>query len=106
MGLSLIWNISEAICIVVRGGHRGIHPGANVALDLILWLGLAGADVALWLIGIASSVIGYASSYSSYGSYGSSYDDFNDVFGDDLSNTVSGIRTKGQAMLGLTAVLT
>jgi hypothetical protein len=21
-------------------GHRGIHPGANVALDLILWLGI------------------------------------------------------------------
>jgi hypothetical protein len=104
--LSLIWNVSEAICILTRGGHRGIHPGANVGLDLILWLALAGADVALWLIGVASSIVGAATSYSSYGDYGSGYDDFDDVFGDDLSNTVKGIRAKGQALLGLTAVLT
>jgi hypothetical protein len=23
----------------VRGGHRGIHPGAIVGVDLIVWLG-------------------------------------------------------------------
>jgi hypothetical protein len=26
---------------VKRGGHRGIHPGAVVAVDLLLWLGWA-----------------------------------------------------------------
>ncbi|KAL2162478.1 hypothetical protein VTH06DRAFT_7392 [Thermothelomyces fergusii] len=38
--VSVTWALAEGICILVRGGHRGMHPGANVALDLLLWLGL------------------------------------------------------------------
>ncbi|KAJ2892110.1 hypothetical protein MKZ38_010226 [Zalerion maritima] len=56
--LALIWDISECICISVRGGHRGIHPGAVVALDLLIWLGYLSATVALSLLGYAASVFG------------------------------------------------
>ncbi|KAL1836115.1 hypothetical protein VTJ49DRAFT_5560 [Mycothermus thermophilus] len=39
IGLTLIWDVAEAICLVVRGGNRGIHPGAIVGIDLLMWLG-------------------------------------------------------------------
>ncbi|KAK3374603.1 hypothetical protein B0H63DRAFT_452457 [Podospora didyma] len=117
--LSIAWNVAEGICILARGGHRGIHPGANVGLDLIIWLGLAGADIGLWLIGIASwvvestagsygygSYIGYGGSSSSYGyNYGSNYRS-NLLGGSDLTNAVDGVRSKGSALMGITAVLT
>ncbi|KAK5662273.1 hypothetical protein OQA88_8179 [Cercophora sp. LCS_1] len=92
--VSLAWNVAEGICIVTRGGHRGIHPGANVALDLLLWLALVCVCVALWFLGLASSAIG---SYS----YFSSYDDlYNDAY-----YSAREIAGKGQAMLGICAVL-
>lgn len=37
--------MAEIICIFARGGHRGIHPGAVVAIDLILWLGFIVSTV-------------------------------------------------------------
>ncbi|KAL1841529.1 hypothetical protein VTJ49DRAFT_6958 [Mycothermus thermophilus] len=43
VGLSAAWALAEGIAILVRGGHRGIHPGANVALDLLIWLGIVPA---------------------------------------------------------------
>ncbi len=36
---TFLWDIAEGICILVRGGHRGIHPGAIVGVDLVIWLG-------------------------------------------------------------------
>ncbi|KAH8176700.1 hypothetical protein LIA77_05118 [Sarocladium implicatum] len=48
---SLIWNIAEGICLVVRGGHRGIHPGACVGVDLILWLGFSSCSIMFTLFG-------------------------------------------------------
>ena len=50
----MIWTTAESICIVVRPGRRGIHPGANVALDLILWLLFIPATAALSFISLAS----------------------------------------------------
>ena len=38
LGLSILWNIANITTLLVR--NRAIHPGANVACDLILWLGL------------------------------------------------------------------
>lgn len=38
LGLSILWNIANIITLLAR--NRAIHPGANVACDLILWLGL------------------------------------------------------------------
>ena len=38
LGLSIIWNIANIATLLAR--NRAIHPGANVACDLLLWLGL------------------------------------------------------------------
>lgn len=38
-GLAAVWQIAEFITICARGGQLGIHPGAHVALHLLLWLG-------------------------------------------------------------------
>jgi len=45
--VTFIWDVAESICIWKRGGHRGIHPGAIVAIDLIAWLGWAFVDLLL-----------------------------------------------------------
>ncbi|KAL6869637.1 hypothetical protein ACO1O0_000963 [Amphichorda felina] len=37
--VGIIWDVAEGICILARRGRRGIHPGAIVAIDLLLWLG-------------------------------------------------------------------
>jgi hypothetical protein len=47
--VAFVWSLAEAICICVRGGHRGIHPGACVGVDLILWLGFAGGSISMAL---------------------------------------------------------
>ncbi len=71
-----------------------------MALDLLLWLGLVGGTIGLWLIGIAAVVVsgGYSSGYgySSYSSY-SSY-----VTGSSNLAKVAGM---GQALVGLGATL-
>lgn len=38
LGLSILWNVANISVLLAR--NRGIHPGANVACDLLLWLGL------------------------------------------------------------------
>ena len=38
LGLSILWNLANIATLLAR--NRAIHPGANVACDLILWLGL------------------------------------------------------------------
>ncbi|KAF6220593.1 hypothetical protein HO133_003026 [Letharia lupina] len=38
LGLSIIWNVANILVLLIR--NRPIHPGANVACDLLLWLGL------------------------------------------------------------------
>lgn len=45
----MIFDVAESICLLVRRGHRGMHPGACVAVDLILWLGFTGGAVYLGL---------------------------------------------------------
>lgn len=54
LGLSIIWNFINILVLLIR--NRPIHPGANVACDLLLWLGLiatgtlatAGAERYFW----------------------------------------------------------
>lgn len=65
LGLSIVWNIANIVTLLAR--HRFIHPGANVACDLLLWLGL-GITGALAAIG--------ATNYSFVNAYG--YDDSSD----------------------------
>ena len=38
LGLSILWNIANISTLIAR--NRAIHPGANVACDLLLWLAL------------------------------------------------------------------
>ncbi|OBT60867.1 hypothetical protein VE03_09697 [Pseudogymnoascus sp. 23342-1-I1] len=41
-GVTLAWNIAEGITLIARRRtYKGIHPGACVGVDLILWLALA-----------------------------------------------------------------
>ena len=95
------WDIAEGICLLVRGGHRGIHPGANVALDLLIWLGFLMATLLLGL-GVAgfSLLAGYASSYNYYSDY--SYGGYNYS---SVSRAAGSILSMGQATLGLAATL-
>jgi hypothetical protein len=65
-----MWDVAELITICARRSHRGIHPGANVALDLLIWLG-AAASVALLGIFLSMAATNYRprGSYSYYDSY-------------------------------------
>ncbi|MCJ1387276.1 hypothetical protein MMC18_000116 [Xylographa bjoerkii] len=38
LGASIIWNFANVVVLFVR--KRPMHPGANVGMDLVLWLGL------------------------------------------------------------------
>ncbi|KAI0594525.1 hypothetical protein F4775DRAFT_428331 [Biscogniauxia sp. FL1348] len=65
-GISLIWSIAELITICARTGHKGIHPGAHVALHLLLWLGfLVG-------VGLTGYLLAFTTLYDYYDYY---YDD-------------------------------
>ncbi len=68
LGLSILWNVANIVTLLVR--NRAIHPGANVACDLLLWLGL------LFTGGIASfGASNYLYFYAyddDYGYYGGS----------------------------------
>ena len=56
LGLSLSWSITNIMVLFKRNG-RYMHPGFNVAFDLLLWLGLivtdffAGLGGAFWVTG-------------------------------------------------------
>lgn len=94
--VALAWDIAEGICILVRGGHRGIHPGACVGVDLILWLALIACTTVVGLLGIGS-----AWSYYYHSSY---YYDYYDL--DYDSALIGDLITKGRAVLGLAGCLT
>jgi hypothetical protein len=53
--VSAVWSLSDGICILARGGRRGIHPGANVALDLLLWMGCIVGVVIVSFFGIPAT---------------------------------------------------
>ncbi|KAH6898286.1 hypothetical protein B0T10DRAFT_102967 [Thelonectria olida] len=74
-GLAFIWNVAESICICVRGGHRGIAPGAVVALDLLIWLGYLAAVVfhGIWGISDYYYEYGYESGNEFSEGHGSAY---------------------------------
>lgn len=40
----------------MRKGHKGLHPGFNVGMDLIIWLGLVGCNAGLGIIGMTSDL--------------------------------------------------
>ncbi|KAK3291649.1 uncharacterized protein B0H64DRAFT_409668 [Chaetomium fimeti] len=94
--VSTIWSFAEGICIITRAGRRGIHPGANVAVDLLLWLGLVVGTVLLWLGGAAAPVT-FRYYYSGDGYDQDRYDTLTEL------TRLAGL---GRALLGLGATLT
>jgi hypothetical protein len=61
--VTFVWSIAELICILARRGHRGIHPGAIVGLDLILWMGYVVTVVMFCYVGAFSYDSWYSGSY-------------------------------------------
>ncbi|KAL2756390.1 hypothetical protein ACRALDRAFT_1081731 [Sodiomyces alcalophilus JCM 7366] len=59
---AIIWEVAEFITLCARGGRVGIHPGAHVALHLLIWL--------VWAISLGFE----ATSLYFYGIWGD-YDD-------------------------------
>ena len=74
VGVSLCWAAAELITVCARRGRRGIHPGAHVALHLLLWLGLC--------VAVALNAILFAA-WSLYGDY---YDYYDYYYYDDVDS--------------------
>ena len=76
LGLSILWNVANISTLLAR--NRAIHPGANVACDLLLWLGLlvTGGFAAL---GVAAYL-----AYNAYDDY--TYDSGSPYGGGTYSN--------------------
>ncbi|KAH7162764.1 hypothetical protein B0J13DRAFT_536913 [Dactylonectria estremocensis] len=68
-GVAFIWDVAESICLCTRRGHRGIHPGAVVGVDLILWLGYIVAVVLFGIIWGVNDDYYYSYYYSSVTNY-------------------------------------
>ncbi|SPQ26522.1 65edb3fb-c379-489a-9eac-a4c3862a4fa9 [Thermothielavioides terrestris] len=64
-----IWDIAEGICILCRGGHRGIHPGAIVAIDLLCWLGWVVIVFFMCVSGLITRARYFIDDYSGYDDY-------------------------------------
>ncbi|KAG7286270.1 hypothetical protein NEMBOFW57_008578 [Staphylotrichum longicolle] len=66
LAITFIWDVAEAICILKRGGNRGIHPGAIVAIDLLVWLGWGFVDLVLGTAGLLGRARYLIEDYSGY----------------------------------------
>ncbi|KAK4165477.1 hypothetical protein QBC43DRAFT_186142, partial [Cladorrhinum sp. PSN259] len=55
-GPGIICTFIDALCIVCRKGHRSIHPGVNVALDLVLFLSFIGTIIWFSLLSAAAKL--------------------------------------------------
>ncbi len=93
--LAVLWDIDEIFTFCARHG-RGIHPGAHVAIELILWLACCGMggiivrasfDVGVWL----GTVGGYDSTADDFAGL-----DYGDYSQGDLQ-AISGYLTKARA---------
>ena len=101
MIVTFIWNVAEIICIRARGGNRGIHPGAVVAIDLIAWLGWAFILVLFSASGIVRRPRYLIEDYSGYYRY--NYDE--DKVTDEDRKLEDEIRGKGRAILAFLALV-
>jgi hypothetical protein len=97
--VSAVWSLSDGICILARGGRRGIHPGANVALDLLLWMSCIVGVVIVSFFGIPANedyldVLDYRIDRYRLG-----------TSGEVTRAKVTAAAAMGQAMVGLGATL-
>jgi hypothetical protein len=92
------------ICILKRGGNRGIHPGAVVAIDLLAWLGWGCVLLLVSVMGMITRprymIEDYSGYDDSYGRYTYGYDE-SKVTAEDaaLEKEIAG---KGRAMVAFT----
>jgi hypothetical protein len=102
------WDIAEIVCIFARGGNRGIHPGAIVAIDLLAWLGWIIAAFFLGASGVTNRGYWWIDDYSGYdtdrygyryGSYDPSKASPEDV---RLQNEIQG---RGRALIAFVALI-
>ncbi|KAH8888712.1 hypothetical protein GQ53DRAFT_229253 [Thozetella sp. PMI_491] len=103
---AILWDKIEFLTLCIRRG-RGVHPGAHVAVELILWLGCSGMGAlilrAAWNVNnlLASIKAYYAASDDYNGIDYSSYSK-GDIQG--INNYVTKARAAG-ALLFLVAVI-
>lgn len=64
LGISVIWNIANIIVRLSR--PRPMHPGANVGVDLVLWLSLISTGLLALFAGLANLSRSEVLSYYSY----------------------------------------
>lgn len=95
--MTFIWDVAECICIWKRGGHRGIHPGAVVAVDLFAWLGWGFVN----LIVIPYSIIVTSDYYVSNHWNGDGYDD-DDAY--ESAAVLRGVHAMGRAIASFTVL--
>ena len=103
--LAVCWDIAEGISILARGGHRGIHPGANVALDLLIWLGFLGVVIVLELVGAAARAVSSVNDDLDLSGFNRGTVFEKREFGDDLWSDIGGTTGKAQAIMGLGATV-
>ncbi|KAK3295092.1 uncharacterized protein B0H64DRAFT_418736 [Chaetomium fimeti] len=95
--VTFIWDVAEAVCILKRGGNRGIHPGAVVAIDLLAWLGWAIVDLMLASFGLISRPRYMIQDYSGYDGDRYRYDP--DMVTPEDQALEKDIMNKGRALL-------
>jgi len=102
-----VWGIADGVCIYKRPGNRGIHPGAVVAIDLLIWLGLGFVTLLVGATGMASHPQRLVDDlYYRDGRYvGYRGDDDDDADIPELLALVDKIRGRGRAVVGFLAFL-
>ncbi|KAK4162956.1 hypothetical protein QBC43DRAFT_240320 [Cladorrhinum sp. PSN259] len=105
VGVAFVWNIVEGFCIWKRPGNRGIHPGAIVAIDLVLWMVLALVDFSLAAVGLVfSSQRLIRGTYYHNGSYLSD-DDVDEEELERLLKLADKIQGRGRVVVGFLGFL-
>ncbi|KAK4152168.1 hypothetical protein C8A00DRAFT_44719 [Chaetomidium leptoderma] len=102
--VTFVWDLAECFCILKRGGNRGIHPGAIVAIDLFAWMGWGLLDLFIAALGVASRPHYVIDDYNNYPLNG--YD--TPEVSDEDAQLERDVMGKGRALVAfttLTAVL-
>ncbi|KAI0882985.1 uncharacterized protein GGS22DRAFT_169203 [Annulohypoxylon maeteangense] len=68
-GAALLWSGIEVVTAYTGGkNHRDIHPGAHVAVHLLLWLGFGIG------VGLTACILAFAVSFNDFDPYPENYD--------------------------------
>ncbi|KAK3349660.1 hypothetical protein B0T25DRAFT_247531 [Lasiosphaeria hispida] len=107
--LAACWDVAEGIAILARDGHRGIHPGANVGMDLVIWLAFAVTEFFLFLSGLENDPASFVRYYddNNYSYTTGSYDIETDgpQSQEELGAVIADMSRKGKAIIGCMVIL-